>query len=97
VSLLGVIGTPRLLLVLAAGCLVPGAALLTQLVSEDLLSAFALAIGLSLGIEATGALAMVWTGWWHPSGFALAVLALSCIALSWDALCALRPANGSEG
>ena len=55
-------GAARLLLVLAAACLIPGSALLTRLPVEDELEAFGLAVGLGFTIEAFGALAMVWTG-----------------------------------
>jgi uncharacterized membrane protein len=68
----------RLLLVLAAACLVPGGALLTRLPVEDPLEAFGLAVGLGLTIEAIGTLAMVWTGWWHPLGWAIVLVSTAC-------------------
>lgn len=77
-------GAARLLLVLAAACLIPGSALLTRLSVEDTLEAFALAIGLGLTIETVGALAMIWTGWWHPLGWAIALGALACALLAVD-------------
>lgn len=84
VSVTGVSGVARLLFVLAAACLVPGGALLTRLSTDDLLSTFGLAVGLSLCIEAVGALVMIWTGWWHPLGFSLALVALACAVLILD-------------
>jgi hypothetical protein len=84
VSVVDADGVARLLLVLAAACLVPGGALLTRLATDDLLSAFGLAVGLSLCIETVGALVMIWTGWWHPLGFSLALMALACAALVLD-------------
>jgi uncharacterized membrane protein len=74
----------RLLLVLAAACLIPGSALLTRLPVEDVLEAFGLAVGLGFTIEAVGALAMVWTGWWHPFGWALALVTAACVVLVLD-------------
>jgi hypothetical protein len=77
-------GAARLLLVLVAACLIPGSALLTRLSVEDTLEAFGLAIGLGLTIETVGALAMIWTGWWHPLGWAIALGALACALLAID-------------
>jgi hypothetical protein len=77
-------GAARLLLVLAAACLIPGSALLTRLSVEDELEAFGLAVGFGFTIEAFGALAMVWTGWWHPFGWGIALGLLSCAALVVD-------------
>jgi hypothetical protein len=77
-------GVARLLLVLAVACVVPGCALLTRLPVEDVLEAFGLAVGLGFCIEAVGALAMVWTGWWHPFGWAIAVVAIACVTLVLD-------------
>lgn len=84
VSVVDAAGVARLLLVLAAACLVPGGALLTRVANDDLLSALGLAVGFSLCIETVGALAMIWTGWWHPLGFSLALMALACVALVLD-------------
>jgi uncharacterized membrane protein len=64
----------RLMLVLAAACLIPGSALLTRLPVADPLEALGLAVGLGFCIETAGALVMVWTGWWHPFGWALALV-----------------------
>ncbi len=77
-------GAARLLLVLVAACLIPGSALLTRLSVEDTLEAFGLAIGLGLTIETVGALVMIWTGWWHPLGWAIALGALACALLAID-------------
>jgi hypothetical protein len=77
-------GAARLLLVLAAACLIPGGALLTRLPVEDELEAFGLAVGFGFTIEAFGALAMVWTGWWHPFGWAIVLGAVACSVLAID-------------
>src|SRR6202042_804663 len=74
----------RPLLVLVAACLVPGGAILTRLPVEDLLEALALAVCLGFSIEAAGALAMVWTGWWHPFGWAIALVAAAGVMFVLD-------------
>jgi hypothetical protein len=74
----------RLMAVLVTACLLPGAALLTRLNAQDAFDRCALAIGLSLCLEAAGALAMAWTGWWHPSLWALTLLAGACLLLILD-------------
>jgi hypothetical protein len=74
----------RLLLVLVSACLVPGGAMLTRLPVEDPLEAIGLAASLGFCIEALGALAMVWTGWWHPFGWAATVLAVASLVLALD-------------
>lgn len=74
----------RPLLVLAAVCLVPGGAILTRLPVEDLLEALALAVCLGFSIEAAGALAMVWTGWWHPYGWAIALVTAAGVMFVLD-------------
>lgn len=84
VCLLDTHSIARLLLVLAAACLIPGGALLTRLPGEDVLEAFGLAVGLSFTVEAVGALAMVWTGWWHPFGWALALATVACVMFVLD-------------
>jgi hypothetical protein len=77
-------GAARLLLVLAAACLIPGGALLTRLPVQDALEAFGLAVGFGVTIEAVGALAMVWTGWWHPFGWAIVLGVVACTVLAID-------------
>ena len=57
----------RLLLLLAAACLVLGSALLTRLPVDDPIEAFGLAVGFGFCIEALGTLAMVWTGLVAPT------------------------------
>jgi uncharacterized membrane protein len=78
VCLLAPDSNARQLLVLAAACLVPGGALLTRLPVEDPLEAFGLAVGLGFTIEAIGTLAMIWTGWWHPLGWAIVLVSAAC-------------------
>ena len=84
VCLAGTHSIARLLLVLAAACLIPGGALLTRLPVEDELEALGLAVSLSFCIEAVGTLAMIWTGWWHPFGWALALVIAACVMLVLD-------------
>jgi hypothetical protein len=84
VCLLDTHSTARVLLVLAAACLIPGSALLTRLPVEDVLEAFGLAVGLGFTIEAAGALAMVWAGWWHPLGWATVLVIGACVMLVLD-------------
>jgi hypothetical protein len=84
VCLLDAHGAARALLVLAAACLIPGSALLTRLPVADVLEGFALAVGLGFTVEGVGALVMIWTGWWHPFGWALALTVLACGMLALD-------------
>jgi hypothetical protein len=84
VCLLDTHSIARLLLVLAAACLVPGGALLTRLPVEDPLEAFGLAVGLGFTIEAIGTLAMIWAGWWHPLGWAIALVTAACMMFLLD-------------
>jgi hypothetical protein len=84
ICLLGAHSATRLLLVLAATCVIPGGAVLTRLPMEDLLEAFGLAVGLGFTIEAVGALAMIWTGWWHPFGWAVVLISAACLVFAFD-------------
>jgi hypothetical protein len=84
VCLLDTHSNARLLLILAAACLVPGGALLTRLPVEDPLEAFGLAVGLGFTIEAIGTLAMIWTGWWHPLGWAMVLVSAACVMFLLD-------------
>jgi hypothetical protein len=77
-------GVARLLLVLASACLLPGGALLTRLPMADPLEALGLAVAVGFCIEAAGALAMIWTGWWHPFGWALALVIAACAMFALD-------------
>jgi hypothetical protein len=83
-TLAGGRGAARLAFDLCAICLLPGAAVLTRLRWDGLLAAGALAVAISFCVEAAGTLVMVWTGWWHPFGFALALLLAAAIALLAD-------------
>ncbi len=65
-------------------CLLPGAALLTRLSVQDGLERVALAVALSLCIEAAGALAMVWTRFWHPFGWAILLVLAASVVLTLD-------------
>lgn len=94
VCLLDTGGVARLLLLAIAACLIPGGALLTLLPVEDELEAAALAIGLGFAIEASGAMAMVWTGWWYPFGWAILLALAACATLALDAHRNLRLIRG---
>jgi hypothetical protein len=83
-SLLNTHSVARLLLVLAAACLIPGGAVLTRLPVEDVFEAIGLAVAMGFSIEAVGALVMVWTGWWHPFGWAVVLLSAACAILAID-------------
>jgi hypothetical protein len=83
--------------VLLAACLLPGAALLTRLSAEDAIERCALAISLGLCLEAAGALAMVWSGWWHPFLWASALLAGACLVLALDLARNLRAVEPGRG
>jgi hypothetical protein len=95
VSLEAPASTARLLLVLAAACLLPGGAVLTRLPVGEALEALGLAVALSLCVETIGVLAMIWTGWWHPVGFGVALAALSCLALAADLARTVHPSGKS--
>jgi hypothetical protein len=82
--LFGAHSSARLLLLLAAACLIPGGALLTRLSVEDVLEAVGLAVGLGFSIEAVGTLGMIWAGWWHPFGWALVLGGAACAMLALD-------------
>jgi hypothetical protein len=96
VCVAGANGAFRLVLVFVTATLLPGAALLTRLGFDDALERCALAVGLSLGIEAAGSLAMVWTGWWHPEGWALVLVLCSCVLVGVDAVSALGAAGAGR-
>jgi hypothetical protein len=70
-------GLARLLVVGVATCLVPGGAILRRLSVDESITFLALAVCFSFTVETAGALIMVWTGWWHPFGYAVA---LACAA-----------------
>ncbi len=79
-AIAGAFGGARPFVVFVAACLVPGGALLTRLRVGDPAAAVGLAIGLSLGVEIVGSLALVWSGFWHPVLLA-AVLGVGSTAL----------------
>jgi hypothetical protein len=84
VSVDATISVARLLLVLAAACLIPGAALLTRLSVDDPLEGFTVAVALSFSVEAAGAVVMLDVGWWHPFAWAIILLAGACVAFLVD-------------
>jgi uncharacterized membrane protein len=84
VSLTDTHSVVRLLLVLAAACLIPGSAVLTRLPRVETFEALTLALPLGLCIEAVGSLAMIWTGWWHPFVWSVVLVTVACLALALD-------------
>jgi hypothetical protein len=84
VCLLDTHGALRLLLLLAAACLIPGGALLTRLPSDGVLEAVGLAVALGFSVEASGALVMIWTGWWHPVAWAAILGSVASMTFAFD-------------
>jgi hypothetical protein len=82
--LAGTHGIERPLLVLAAVCFVPGAAVLTLLRARDLLEGVVLAVVLGTSILTAVALPMIWTGWWHPAEAAAVTAIAAALLLALD-------------
>jgi glycosyltransferase involved in cell wall biosynthesis len=76
--------TVRILVMLAAACLVPGGALVRYLRFDFGASWLAMAAALSLGVETLASLALIWTGWWHPELVAIALGAISALVIVFD-------------
>jgi len=72
-------GPVRLPLCLAFTCLGPGCAILAHAGVGDAVTAWALALGLSLATVALTSAVLAWTGWWHPAAGS-AVLAVGSAA-----------------
>ncbi|HEX4187710.1 MAG TPA: hypothetical protein VHY83_07435 [Solirubrobacteraceae bacterium] len=83
-STIGGSSSARLLVDLGAACLLPGAAVLTRLGADDLLAAVGLAAALSFCIEGACALAMIWSGFWHPVACSLVLVAVAGAVLAVD-------------
>lgn len=81
--------------VLAALCVIPGAACLTRLGADDPLTALALAVGLSLAIDTAVATSLAWSGLWHPELAAAAVLAGAAVLLVRDLRRAVAESTGT--
>ena len=73
-------------LILTAAVALPGAAITLRLKWGDTVTAIAITVALGLAIDIFAALAMVWSGWWHPMAAAAIVGAVSALTL----VCAVR-------
>lgn len=91
-------GVVRGMLVLVCGTFVPGWALLTRVPATDLITTAALAVALSLTVDAIGSLFMGWIGFWHPAALG-AVLAIGSVLLVGTRLATFlrSPRTGTEG
>jgi hypothetical protein len=79
-ALLPEAGPARLPLALAFVTLGPGCALVAHARLGDRTTAWALAVVLSLAIEALVSATMAWTGWWQPRAGAVALAAVTAAA-----------------
>jgi len=78
----------RALITLVAALSLPGTALTARTSFDGPREALAVIVGLSLAVEIVLALAMAWTGWWHPAAVAVGLFAASGAAI---AAARLRP------
>jgi hypothetical protein len=83
-AIAGGLGPARPVVVLLAALLVPGGAAVTLLDVPDLLTAAALAVGLSLALEIVGSLALVWSTFWHPAALAIGLGVAAAAVLGSD-------------
>ncbi len=74
----------RLVVLLAAACLVPGGALVRYIGVDPGVAGIAMAASLGLAFETAASLALVWTGWWHPEVLAVGVAAASALLIVID-------------
>jgi uncharacterized membrane-anchored protein len=74
-------GPAQGLAIVMASMLVPGRAVAHLLRIDDPWAAFVLTVALSATFQALGAVLMVWTGLWHPRGFACVLLGISVASL----------------
>jgi hypothetical protein len=79
-ALLPEAGPARLPLALAFMCLGPGCALVAHARVRERPTAWALALVLSLVIEALASAVMAWTGWWQPRAAAVGLAGLTAAA-----------------
>jgi uncharacterized membrane protein len=82
INALAPVGPLRTAVSVAAALLVPGGAMTLHMNVTAREHVVALALGLSVAVETLLALAMVWTGWWHPVAVASALLGVSVAALA---------------
>jgi hypothetical protein len=77
-------GAGRTIVTLLAALIVPGAAVMTRLPIADVSQGAALIVGMSLTIEVSATLVMVWSGWWHPVAAAIIIIGAAAIVLVID-------------
>jgi hypothetical protein len=75
----------RVVIALPCAALLPGAAVLTRLDSEDLVTWLGLAVGISLGIEAVVASLTLWLEVWNPTATITVIGVASALVLIDDA------------
>jgi hypothetical protein len=75
----------RVVIALLCAALLPGAAVLTRLDSEDLVTWIGLAVGISFGMEAVVASLTLWLEVWNPTATVTALGVLSALVLVDDA------------
>ena len=84
------LGVARPLLVLLAMLFVPGAAALTQLAVDEVLTAAAIVIAISLATDITGGLILAWAHLWHPYVLAAVIGAVAFVMFGIDLWRAFR-------
>jgi len=77
-------GAVRVTAVLVAACLLPGGALLTLLPGGEAPQTLGYAVGLGLAVETLGALAMIWSGFWHPVAWSILLGGAASCLLATD-------------
>lgn len=83
-ALAGLLGSFRPYVLFVAAIVVPGAAVVTALGVDDVLTAVVLSISISLGLDIAGGLGLAWASYWHPTLIAVIFGAASLLVLIWD-------------
>ena len=74
----------RIALLFTAAALAPGVAVLRWVEPRRSIPPLGAVIPISLAIDATGSLALIWTGWFHPGALAIAIGGLCAATLIID-------------